>query len=190
VKWEAVTASASIQRQAADGELPSRPLGAPAAPISYNVYDSKTSAKLTTEALAETAFSDPRITWGEERCYTVRSLQTLGDLKIESDATPPGCATLTDTFAPKAPANLQSSPAAGSISLIWDANTEPDLAGYIVLRGISPQRPEPMFSDPIKETIFRDDVQPGIRFTYVVLAVDRAGNRSAPSKPVEDAARE
>jgi hypothetical protein len=74
--------------------------------------------------------------------------------------------------------------------LIWDANTEPDLAGYIVLRGTSPQRLEPMFNDPIQETIFRDDVQPGIRFTYVVIAVDRAGNRSAPSKPVEDAARE
>jgi len=59
-----------------------------------------------------------------------------------------------------------------------------------VLRGTSPQRLEPMFNDPIQETIFRDDVQPGIRFTYVVIAVDRAGNRSEPSKPVEDAARE
>jgi predicted small lipoprotein YifL len=190
VKWDAVAASASVQQPAAKGELASRPLGAPAAPIAYNVYDGKTSAKLTPEPLAETTFSDQRLAWGEERCYVVRSLQTLGDLKIESDAPPPACQTLTDTFAPKAPANLQSSPAAGAISLIWDANSEPDLAGYIVLRGTSPQRLEPMFEEPIKETIFRDDVQPGIRFIYVVLAVDRAGNRSAPSKPVEDAARE
>jgi hypothetical protein len=190
LKWDAVAGSASVQRPAAEGELASRPLGAPAAPISYNVYDGKTSAKLTPEPLAETAFSDQRIAWGEERCYIVRSLETLGDLKIESDAPPPACKTLIDTFAPKAPANLQSSPAAGAISLIWDANSEPDLAGYIVLRGTSPQRLEPMFEDPIKDTIFRDDVQPGIRFIYVVLAVDRAGNRSAPSKPVEDAARE
>jgi hypothetical protein len=190
VKWDAVTPSASIQRPTAREELASRPLGAPGAPISYNVYDSKTNAKLTAQPLADTTFSDQRIAWGEERCYIVRSLQALGDLRIESEASAPGCATLTDTFAPKAPANLQSSPVAGAISLIWDANTEPDLAGYIVLRGTSPQRLEPMFNDPIQETIFRDDVQPGIRFTYVVIAVDRAGNRSAPSKPVEDAARE
>jgi len=190
VKWDAVIPSARIQRPTAPGELASRPLGAPVAPITYNVYDSKTTAKLTAEPLADTAFSDQRIAWGEERCYAVRSLQTLGDLRIESDAAAPACTTLTDIFPPKTPANLQSSPAAGSISLIWDANTEPDLAGYIVLRSTAGQRLEPMFEDPIKETIFRDDVQPGIRFTYVVVAVDRAGNRSAPSKPVEDAARE
>jgi hypothetical protein len=190
VKWDAVTPSAVIQRPTATGELESRPLGTVPPPIVYNVYDGKTNTRLTAEPVADAAFSDQRITWGEERCYTVRSLQTLGDLRIESAAPPPACKTLTDTFAPKPPANLQSSPAAGSISLIWDANTESDVAGYIVLRAQVAQKLEPMFTDPIQDTIFRDDVQPGIRFTYAVIAVDRAGNRSAPSKTVEDAARE
>ena len=190
VKWEPVRPAASIQRETAPGELASRPLGAAPPPVAYNVYDTTTNARLTKTPVAETEFSDPRIAWDEERCYAIRALQTYGDLRIESEAPSPVCTTLKDTFPPKPPANLLSSPAVGVISLIWDPNTEPDLAGYIVLRGASAQTLAPMFDDPIPETTFRDAVASGIRFTYAVLAVDRAGNRSAPSKPVEETARE
>lgn len=190
VKWDAVAGASGIQRATAEGELPSRPLGGAPAPIAYNVYDTKTNARLTPNPVTETAFSDSRIAWGEERCYTVRALQPLGDLKIESDAPAPVCTTLVDTFAPKPPENLNSSPTAGAITLIWDANTEPDLAGYIVLRGPSAEALQPITSELVQETTFRDGTPPGVRYTYAVIAVDRAGNRSAPSKPIEDAARE
>lgn len=190
ITWRPVAGAARIQPPAAAGELDSRPIGPPAPATVYTVYDAKTNARLTSAPVTEPLFSDPRIVWGEERCYTIRAQRATGDLKIESDAPPPACATLVDTFAPAPPANLYSSPAAGAISLIWDANREPDLAGYIVLRGSSVETLAPLFNDVMTETTFRDTVQPGVRFTYAVIAVDRAGNRSAPSKPVEEAARE
>lgn len=190
VQWTAVAARSGIQRAPQEGELPSRPIGAVPASVDYNVYDAKTNARLTQAPVDALTFSDSRLVWGEERCYTVRALETIGDQKIESEAPPPVCTTPVDTFPPAAPANLQSSPSAGAISLIWDRNAESDLAGYIVLRGDSVATLRPMSSDVIQETTFRDEVQPGIRFTYAVVAVDRAGNRSPASKPVEETARE
>ncbi len=129
------------------------------------------------------------MTWGEERCYVVRSVEIVADLPIESDAVAPVCATLRDTFAPAPPANLQSSPLEGAINLIWDANTEKDLAGYIVLRGTAPDALAPITDSPLPVTTFLDRVPAGVRYTYAVQAVDRAGNASEPSRSVEEAAR-
>jgi hypothetical protein len=77
------------------------------------------------------------------------------------------------------------------INLIWDANSEPDLAGYIVLRGEAPDgRLQPLMTEPFKETRYTDrTARPGVRYAYVIVAVDKTGNRSAPSNRVEDAAR-
>jgi fibronectin type 3 domain-containing protein len=48
----------------------------------------------------------------------------------------------------------------------------------------------PLTPDPIKETTFNDTtVKPGVRYAYVVVAVDRANNQSAPSNRVEEAGR-
>jgi hypothetical protein len=57
------------------------------------------------------------------------------------------------------------------------------------LRGSSPAQLEPITPAPIQETTFRDQVAAGVRFTYAVKAVDRAGNSSPASKTVEEAAR-
>jgi len=44
--------------------------------------------------------------------------------------------------------------------------------------------------EPIKETTFRDTtVKAGVRYVYVVVAVDNAKNRSKPSARVEESAR-
>jgi fibronectin type 3 domain-containing protein len=81
----------------------------------------------------------------------------------------------------------------GAISLIWDASTEADLAGYIVLRGQAPGATmSPLMTEPIKETTYRDTtVKPGVRYVYAVVAVDTASpqNVSAQSNRVEETAR-
>lgn len=192
VTWNPVTLVGGIQRPPIDDELPSRLLNINPVTLTYNVYDTTARpnpAKLTQKALDAASFADSRVVWGEERCYTVRAVAGTSDLKVESDAPPPACVTLKDTFPPAAPTNLQSSPAEGVISLIWDANTESDLAGYIVLRGTSADTLQPIVNAPIQESQFRDQVAPGIRFTYAVKAVDRAGNQSPASKTIEEAAR-
>jgi hypothetical protein len=193
VDWDAVPGRQPVQRTAANDELPSSPIGAAAPALLYNVYDASTkpaAVKLTPTPIAGSEYSDDRIVWGEERCYVVRAVETVGDLRIESDAPPPVCKTLRDTFPPAPPANLQSSPLEGAINLIWDANTEKDLAGYVVLRGTTADALEPITDAPIPVTTFLDRVPAGVRYTYAVKAVDKAGNASEPSRAVEEAARE
>jgi hypothetical protein len=193
VKWPAVTQAPPIQRPPRADELPSKLLGFKSIAIGYQLYDTTQPAapvKLTTTPLAEPTFVDSRVTWGERRCYVVRTVETLTDLTIESGAPDPVCKTLEDTFAPAAPAHLQSSPQEGAISLIWDANAEKDLDGYVVFRGLTAESLAPIVSAPIQLTQFRDEnLQPGVRYVYAVKAVDKAGNVSAASNTVEEAAR-
>jgi fibronectin type 3 domain-containing protein len=96
-----------------------------------------------------------------------------------------------DTFAPVAPISLKAVGSEGAISLIWDANTEADLAGYLVMRATLPGGEfTPVTPDPIKETTFNDTtVTKGVRYVYVVVAVDTAKNVSARSNQVEESAR-
>jgi fibronectin type 3 domain-containing protein len=78
----------------------------------------------------------------------------------------------------------------GAISLIWEANAEPDLAGYLVLRGVVGDPPGPLMDVPIGATTYRDaTVKAGVRYGYLVIAVDKAGNRSEPSVGVAEIAR-
>jgi hypothetical protein len=100
------------------------------------------------------------------------------------------CVTLTDTFAPAAPTGLQAVASDGAINLIWDANAEKDVRGYVVLRALAPSEAlEPVTAEPIRETSFKDAVKPGARFVFAVRAVDAAGNMSLPSARVEETAR-
>jgi predicted small lipoprotein YifL len=149
--------------------------------------------KLTPQPLSTTTWRDSAIEVGTERCYAVRTVETSGGSVIESEASPVLCISPTDTFPPKAPANLAAVASEGAISLIWEANTEPDLAGYIVLRGESPGATlRPLMSEPIKETTYRDTAtRAGVRYVYTVVAVDAATpqNVSTQSNRVEETAR-
>ena len=102
--------------------------------------------------------------------------------------------TPVDIFPPAAPAGLVTTVDAGGIRLIWEANSEDDLAGYVVLRAeaggatLTPISGE----TAISETRFTDDtVMPGLRYVYEVIAVDSRvplPNRSAPAR-IEETAR-
>jgi hypothetical protein len=140
-----------------------------------------------------TTFSSLGATPGLERCFVVRSVAVVGTASIESDPSEPICVTPRDTFPPAAPKNLQAVGSAGVISLIWEANAEPDLAGYLVLRGPAPgDTLQPLTPEAIKETRFQDrTTTPGVTYFYAIVAVDRATppNKSAPSNRVQETAR-
>jgi len=149
--------------------------------------------KLTPAPLTATKWRDAALAVGAERCYVVRTIELSGAESIESEASPPLCLSPTDTFPPKAPANLAAVASEGAISLIWEANTEPDLAGYIVLRGEAPGATlRPLMNEPIKDTTYRDtSTKAGVRYIYTVVAVDSATpqNVSTQSNRVEETAR-
>jgi fibronectin type 3 domain-containing protein len=101
--------------------------------------------------------------------------------------------TPADTFPPAAPTGLAAVSGPGAINLIWDANKDTDLAGYLVLRGEAPgDTLQPLTAQPIRETRYVDRaVQAGVTYVYAVIAVDRAAtpNRSALSNRVQETAR-
>jgi hypothetical protein len=185
--------------------LPSRIIGVPVTVLSYHVYDVSPSTsgapasastlplgqlRLTGTPVAATEFEDTRIAWGTTRCYTVRTVATMGGLSLESDAPPPTCRTLTDTFPPAAPRDLRAVSTEGTISLIWEPSREKDLAGYIVLRGLfGSEALERITPEPIKASNFDDKAQTGTHFVYVVQAIDTAGNVSPMSNRADDTAR-
>ena len=107
---------------------------------------------------------------------------------------PRTCVTPLDTFPPVAPKNLAAIAGSGVINLIWDANVESDLAGYIVLRGEAPgDTLQAITPEPVTVTSYRDEsVKPGTRYVYVVVAVDRAvpQNVSPQSNRAEETARQ
>jgi hypothetical protein len=79
------------------------------------------------------------------------------------------------------------------VNLIWEANKESDLAGYLILRGEAPgDTLQAITTTAIRETTYRDgSVQPGVRYVYAVVAIDRATppNTSPQSARVEETAR-
>ena len=130
---------------------------------------------------------------GKEQCFVVRSVAAVGTAMIESNPSDPICVTPRDTFPPAAPKNLQGVGSTGVINLIWDANTEGDFGGYLVLRGEAPgDTLQPLTPQPIKETRYQDrTVRAGVTYVYAIVAVDRATppNRSAASNRVQETAR-
>jgi hypothetical protein len=165
---------------------------APPAPsvarFGYNVYDADAGGAkdpaegrppvvpLNSTLLTTAAFSDSRLEFGTERCYVVMKVEMAGTIALESAPTAPVCVTPADTFPPSAPRTLTSVTSENAVSLIWEPNTDPDLQGYLVLRGDAPdEKLTPLTPSPILDTTYRDStVQAGRSYVYVVVAVDTA----------------
>jgi fibronectin type 3 domain-containing protein len=97
--------------------------------------------------------------------------------------------TPRDTFPPAAPQNVVAAEIPGAdgariVDLSWSINVESDFAGYRVYRSENPGERGPSLQlELLLSPAYRDSsVQPGHRYWYVVTAVDRAGNESAPSE--------
>lgn len=207
VTWPKPDTRRPVQEPASDEMLASRSIGDAPPTRTYNIYDVTPAAAgpapesgaprpptpLNDEPLAATTYGDSRLEFGVERCYRVRTVAMAGEVRVESAPSPAACVTPRDTFPPAAPASLAAVAAEGAISLIWEANTEKDLAGYLVLRGQAPgETLQTLTPAPIRESTYRDTtVQRGLRYVYVVVAVDTATpqNVSAQSDRVEETAR-
>jgi hypothetical protein len=161
--------------------------------VTYNVYKAGASDPISSVAASEGKYERTGLEFGTNECFELRAVQKVGASNIESDLSAPACVTPRDTFPPAAPKGLSVVAGTGTINLGWDANTEADLAGYLVLRGEAPgDTLQPLTPAPITGTSYEDKTaRPGARYAYAIVAVDKASppNRSAPSARVEETAR-
>jgi hypothetical protein len=162
--------------------------------LAFNVYRGDDLQPLNTEPLTTPAYEHPTTLSDQEECFRIRSVATVGAARIEGPASEARCVVPRDTFAPAAPKGLAAVATVGQINLIWEANTEQDLAGYVVLRGEA--GPSPVLAaitpSPITESSFTDaTVTPGVRYVYAIVAVDKATppNTSPQSERREETAR-
>lgn len=186
VRWTSDAGPSVRSGGAAAGDVvESRPIACDAPTVGYHVYEvgaERFETRLTDKPVDEARFIDRRVEWGVERCYTVRAVHTLNAMPVESEPAPPACEMLADTFPPAPPKGLVAVASEGAINLIWDANTERDLAGYIVLRAPAATRSfTAVTRDPVPDTTFTDTVEAGLPFVYAIQAVDNAGNRGESS---------
>jgi hypothetical protein len=171
------------------------PVAEPGTPaLAFNVYRTEAPGPaLNPSPVAEAKFEIGGVELGKEQCFVVRTVQTFGNVTVESVPSAPACITPVDKFPPAAPQGLRAVAEDGAVSLVWDRNSEADLAGYIVLRGEVPGDPATVLTpEPIADANYRDTtVKPGVRYVYVIVAVDTASprNQSGPSPREEVTAR-
>lgn len=129
-------------------------------------------------------YTDATAQFGTTYQYQIQALED----KAESVISAPASLTPADTFPPAAPTGLTAVPGIGSIELVWERNTEPDLRGYRVYRApeggqfqvVAPMVDTPAYSD--------HQIESGKKYRYAVSAIDQAGNESPKSAAVEAAA--
>jgi hypothetical protein len=165
------------------------PADAPAAP------PAESEAAINTAPIEALTFTDPLPGLdGRRRCYVVRAVRGDGTQMVEGTPSERACIVPRDDVPPEAPMRLSTVVSEGAITLTWEPNAEPDIAGYLVLRGEPGDATLTLVTDTVVTVAQFTDrtVRPGVRYVYAVQAIDSRlprPNVSAESMRVEETAR-
>ena len=108
-----------------------------------------------------------------------------GDAEAESAVSKPVAVAYIDRFPPAVPAGLTAVAGVGSIQLVWNPDTDPDLKGYYMFRSAGDQ-PFARLGELLDSPSYTDRaIEGGQRYRYAVSAIDQSGNESARSAPLE-----
>jgi hypothetical protein len=131
-------------------------------------------------------WTDSSAEFGKHYVYQVQTMVKLpNNTEAESDPSEEAGITPEDRFPPAVPAGLNAATAPNSIELSWEGDTEPDLAGYRVYRSTG-AGPFEKIGEMITIPSYSDhQVEHGKTYRYAVSAIDKSGNESARSGPVE-----
>ena len=131
---------------------------------------------------------DAGIDYGKPYSYAVQALVDAGNQKTaESDISPSDTHTPKDTFPPAIPSGLRADRTANSVSLVWEPDSEPDLAGYRIYRSEG-NGPWQKLADVNTVPSYSDTaVEHGKTYHYAISAFDKTDppNESQHSAPVE-----
>lgn len=203
VKWTAPADARGMPSAAEDGVLPSKPIVPGPPQTTFDIYEVKREAApegtatimpapLTQAPLGVAEYTQSNITLGTERCFIVRPVDIVSGVHVRGPASEMVCEAFADTFPPGPAKNLEAIASSGVIALLWEASEAADLEGYLVLRGEAGNATLAALTPaPVAVTTYRDETaRPGVRYTYAVVAVDQAGNRSPESNRVEETGRQ
>jgi len=133
---------------------------------------------------SEAWFLDKDFRFGESITYSVQSVSREGNPLVLSLPSASLTVEPKDVFPPEAPVKLMAVAVDGAVQLIWDANSEPDLAGYAVYRR-GPSGSFERISPLVTVHRFLDEAVPsGTLFLYAVSALDNEENESPYSEVV------
>ena len=95
-----------------------------------------------------------------------------------------------DNTPPAAPVLLSAAPAGLDVTVTWQANTEPDFAGYLLYRNDQLVNALGIVVGSLKsylitDTTYPDEDMPDGTFAYYLVAMDEAGNISDQSNTIE-----
>ena len=151
-------------------------------PLIYSIVTSPANGSLSGDP--------PNVTYTPSADYSGDDSFTFqaNDGQADSNIATVSIAITSVDDPPAAPQNLSATAGAGTVSLDWDDNVEPegDLGGYNVYRSTTSGSYD--FETPlasVTESAYVDnDVTNGTTYYYVVKAVDTGSNESDPSEEV------
>jgi fibronectin type 3 domain-containing protein len=128
---------------------------------------------------------DTTTEYGKQYHYIIQAVQKSGSGEVESEISREAAVTPVDVFPPVVPKGLNAIAAAENIELVWERDTEPDLAGYRLYRAVGDGKLEKLADIQDAPSYSDRKLESGKRYRYAVSAVDRLGNESKLSEPVE-----
>lgn len=187
VRIERLLTSAPLARPAKSKTRGKNPLGATAP-------SPRQTLELVEQPQAEAL--DRTAAFGKTYEYRARRIENVTldgqALEILGEQSPAITLETRDIFPPAIPQDLAAAADSRSkaIDLSWTADTEPDLAGYIVYRKTAESTEQPQRvsgTAPLPTPAFHDtQVQPGTKYAYRVSAVDQSGNESGHSVEAQE----
>jgi len=172
VRWEIAAAEPG-------GEAPPKAVG-------YNVYRStgeEVPVRLNASPVMANEYRDMNFSFGTMYRYFVRAVASDAVPPIESLDSNVAEVLAGDSFPPAPPSGLTIISGTSFIALSWEANKEPDLAGYRVWRREAGRADFVLLGSlPATESSYSDSaVEKNKRYDYAITALDDAGNESQKS---------
>lgn len=148
--------------------------------IRYDVERRTADGEFVSIGSAEAPeFLDASPQWDALNGYLVKALkQAGGSPEVPGPASNVAALTPRDVFPPATPVDLRALAVEGGVELSWSSNSEPDLAGYRVLRDGTPAH-----EGLLESANFSDQpLAAGQTVVYQVTAVDNSGNAGSPAE--------
>jgi predicted small lipoprotein YifL len=152
--------------------------------VQYRIFRQGASDKNPTElgTTDKSEYTDGSAQWDTPYTYSVVATKGAAESLAWTAAKP---VNVPDKFPPSVPKDISGFPSSDGIEVSWQRSPESDLAGYFVYRMVNGgpwEKQDGMVNVP---TFSDRKVEHGKTYRYAVSAIDRKGNESEKSTPIE-----